>query len=120
METPAIGSVVLVKFPFSDLSGSKKRPALVLATAAWDDPMLCQITGQQSSDPTAIEILPADIEGGSLDRISFVRVTKIFTASPILITRIIGTLRPDKLGAAMDSLISFLSEARITNAKSLQ
>jgi mRNA interferase MazF len=118
VETPAIGSIVLVKFPFSDLSGSKKRPALVLATAAWDDPMLCQITGQQSSDPTAIEILPSDISGGSLDRMSFVRVTKIFTASPILITRVIDTLRNDKFGAVIDSLMKFLLNAKNANAES--
>jgi mRNA interferase MazF len=115
VETPAIGSVVLVPFPFSDLSGSKKRPALVLATAAWDDPMLCQITGQQSSDPTAVEISPSDIDGGSLDRTSFVRVTKIFTASPTLITRVIGKLRPAKFGEVIDSLTNFLSEAKNSN-----
>ncbi|MFI5201606.1 MAG: type II toxin-antitoxin system PemK/MazF family toxin [Candidatus Kapaibacterium sp.] len=115
MEPPAIGSIVLVKFPFSDLSGSKKRPALVLATAAWDDPMLCQITGQQSGDPTAIEILASDIEGGSLERRSFARSTKIFTASPILITRVIGTLHPAKFGAVLDSLVTFLLAAK--NAK---
>ena len=112
MEPPAIGSIVLVKFPFSDLSGSKKRPALVLATAAWDDPMLCQITGQQSGDPTAIELLASDIEGGSLDRRSFARITKIFTASPILITRVIGTLRPAKFDTVLDSLVKFLLDAK--------
>jgi mRNA interferase MazF len=44
MGTPSIGSVVLVPFPFSDLSNSKKRPALVVASADRGDWILCQIT----------------------------------------------------------------------------
>lgn len=37
MGTPSIGSVVLVPFPFSDLSNSKKRPAVVVASAGRGD-----------------------------------------------------------------------------------
>jgi hypothetical protein len=35
------GNVVVVSFPFSDLSGSKRRPALVLADLDGDDILLC-------------------------------------------------------------------------------
>ena len=44
------GDVVVIPFPFSDLSGSKKRPALVLADLPGDDILLCQITSQQTKD----------------------------------------------------------------------
>ena len=37
MVTPAAGSVVLVPFPFSDLSQAKLRPAIVLADAGHND-----------------------------------------------------------------------------------
>ena len=37
------GDVVVIPFPFSDLSGSKRRPALVIADWGGDDVMLCQI-----------------------------------------------------------------------------
>ena len=37
MVTPTAGSVVLVPFPFSDLSQSKRRPAVVLASAERGD-----------------------------------------------------------------------------------
>jgi mRNA interferase MazF len=33
---------VLVTFPFSDLSGSKLRPAIVLASAGHEDWILCK------------------------------------------------------------------------------
>jgi hypothetical protein len=34
MGAPSVGSIVLVPFPFSDLSNSKKRPAVVIASAS--------------------------------------------------------------------------------------
>ena len=41
--------VVLLSFPFSDLSAQKLRPALVLADAGRDDWVLCQITSKPIS-----------------------------------------------------------------------
>jgi mRNA interferase MazF len=38
------GDVVVTPFPYSDLSDSKKRPALVAAVLKGDDVILCQIT----------------------------------------------------------------------------
>ena len=43
MVTPAIGEVVLVRFPFSDLSQSKLRPAVCLADAGRGDWVLCRL-----------------------------------------------------------------------------
>ena len=40
------GDVVVIPFPFSDLSQSKRRPALVLTTLEGDDAILCQITSR--------------------------------------------------------------------------
>ncbi len=45
MEPPAVGDVVLVPFPFSDLSQSKLRPAIVLASVHRDKSIcLCQFS----------------------------------------------------------------------------
>ncbi len=41
-----VGAVVLVHFPFSDLSQTKLRPAVVLADAGRSDWVLCQITSK--------------------------------------------------------------------------
>jgi len=37
-------TIVIINFPFSDLSGSKKRPALVVADWGSEDVILAQIT----------------------------------------------------------------------------
>jgi len=52
----AAGKVVLVHFPFSDLSQSKLRPAAVLAEAGRGDWVLCQITSKPYGDARAIEV----------------------------------------------------------------
>ena len=56
MVAPSEGSVALVRFPFSDLSSSKLRPAVVLAFTGRDDWILCQVTSNPYSDPAAIRI----------------------------------------------------------------
>jgi mRNA interferase MazF len=44
------GDVVVAPLPFSDLTSSKKRPALVVAGLTGDDFLLCQITSQAHRD----------------------------------------------------------------------
>jgi mRNA interferase MazF len=56
MEAPSAGSVVLVPFPFSDLSESKPRPAAILAEISRDDFVLCQVTSNPYADPNAVEL----------------------------------------------------------------
>lgn len=48
------GDVVVAPVPFSDLSNSKRRPALVVATLTGDDVILCQITSQNVADSYAV------------------------------------------------------------------
>jgi len=56
MVTPTAGAVVLVPFPFSDLSQAKLRPAVVLAAAGRGDWILCQITSNPYGDARAIAL----------------------------------------------------------------
>ena len=62
------GDVVVVLFPFSDLSSAKKRPALVIAVPGGDDVILCQITSRQISDQYAIPLQDEHFSRGSLGR----------------------------------------------------
>jgi mRNA interferase MazF len=75
------GDVVVVLFPFSDLSSAKKRPALVLAAPDGDDVILCQITSRLVSDRYAVLITENDFSSESLQQESNVRPTRIFFGS---------------------------------------
>ena len=52
MESFVRGDVVVVPFPFSDLSDQRSRPAFVLANLAGPDIILCQITRKAPEDPS--------------------------------------------------------------------
>ena len=93
MGTPAKGSVVLVPFPFSDLSQAKLRPAVVMADAGRDDWILCQVTSRPYGDDRAIAITDQDFETGGLRVPSVARPGKLFTAHEALLTAEVGRLR---------------------------
>ena len=65
MVTPTTGEVVLVPFPFSDLSQNKVRPAVCLADAGRGDWVLCQITSSPYGDPAAVPLDASDFASGS-------------------------------------------------------
>lgn len=89
----AVGSVVLVAFPFSNLRGQKIRPALVIATVEFNNLILCQITSRPYSSKTSIMITVRDFESGSLPIHSYVRPDKLFTADTTIVKDTAGILK---------------------------
>jgi mRNA interferase MazF len=81
----AAGSVVVVRFPFSDLSQAKLRPAVVLADCGRGDWLLCQITSNPYSDTRAVKLMDADFRTGALRTVSYARPAKLFTTHHTLI-----------------------------------
>ena len=62
------GDVVVVPFPFTDLQASKRRPAVVLATFARGDLLICQVTSRSESHSVAVAINAANFMRGGIDR----------------------------------------------------
>jgi mRNA interferase MazF len=81
----AAGLVVVVRFPFSDLSQVKLRPAVVLANANHGDWILCQVTSKSYTDSKAVVLKDLDFQKGSLKVTSYARPGKLFTASADLV-----------------------------------
>ncbi len=104
----ATGQVIILPFPFSDLSQQKNRPALLLADAGRGDWVLCQITSNPFSDSRAVELITADFASGSLKRVSYARPGKLFTAHESLFSGTAGLLKPEVLDKARDAVIALL------------
>ena len=113
MVTPAIGSVVLVTFPFSDLSQSKRRSAVVLADVGRGDWILCQITSNSYGDSQAVTLTDANFDTGSLLVTSYARPGKLFTANSNLMVRQVGTLNTDMLKQIVEKVINILREDEV-------
>ncbi|WP_424520743.1 type II toxin-antitoxin system PemK/MazF family toxin [Rubrivirga sp.] len=102
------GSVVLVRFPFSDLSSSKRRPAVVLADAGRGDYVLVQVTSRSYSDPNAVELTEQSFARGGLRLTSYARPGKLFTANDSLIVREMGVLDDSTLSKLVEAVIELL------------
>ena len=108
--TLARRSVVLVAFPFSDLSAQKLRPALVLADAGRGDWLLCQITSQPFGDAQAMELIDGDFQAGSLQRVSYARPLKLFTAHESLLRGVAGAVTGAAHRRVVAALVGLLGD----------
>ena len=101
----AKGDVVLITFPFTDLSGSKLRPAVVIADYSLDL-TVCFITTQlQWQEPTDVELLPLSSNG--LKKQSLVKTRKIATLDKTLAKGLLGRLNSNEL-ADLDNKLKIL------------
>ncbi|MBF6595786.1 MAG: type II toxin-antitoxin system PemK/MazF family toxin [Thermaceae bacterium] len=99
------GDVVVVPFPFSDLSASKKRPALGVALLTGDDVILCQITSQTIFNAYAVVIEAGDFVTGSLRQTSNVRPNRLFRADSNIILCRAGKLSSAKHQEVIEKLL---------------
>ena len=111
MVTLAAGTVVLVPFPFSDLSRAKLRPAVVIADAGRGDWILCQITSNPYGDARAIALDDASFASGSLRVASYVRPGKLFTANSDLMVEEIGVLAAEAFRIIIVAVTDMLQTA---------
>ncbi len=102
------GDVVVVPFPFSDLTQAKRRPALVISALEGDDLILCQITSQYIRDNYAVSLADKDFQTGSLQQISNVRPNRIFTADGHIVLYRVGGIRPEKLKEIIEKVVDII------------
>ena len=103
------GDVVVIPFPYSDLSASKKRPALVVTSLDGDDVILCQITSQSISDRYGMPLNTADFRGGGLKHPSNIRPNRLFTADGRIVSYRAGAIKEEKLQEAIQKIIQIIA-----------
>ena len=106
----AAGQIIIVHFPFSDLTASKLRPAVVLAEAGHGDWVLCQITSKSYADPRAIQLDASDFAHGSLRQTSYARPGKLFTAHSSLVAGQVGQLLNPRFAVIRDAVLHLIEK----------
>ncbi|MBI2452446.1 type II toxin-antitoxin system PemK/MazF family toxin [Candidatus Pacearchaeota archaeon] len=85
--------IVIIPFPYSDLTGSKQRPALIISNKLinkTEDRICCLITSKPHKDDLAI--ITRALETGELPLKSWVRPHRLFTIQARIIKKKLCTI----------------------------
>jgi mRNA interferase MazF len=102
------GDIVVVPFPFSDLTKAKRRPALVIVDLEGDDIILFQITSQLNKDNHSIAINEGNFKEGNLRQVSNIRPNRIFTADSSIILYKVGALNNYMINRVIEKIIEIV------------
>ena len=109
MERFVKGEVVVLPFSYTDLSSTKKRPALVIATLRGENIILAQITTEERKDEDLISLRKKDFESGFLKQDSFIIPSIIFTAESSTINYKAGKIKSEKIKEVENKLIEIFT-----------
>jgi len=105
------GDVVLVPFPFTDQSTTKKRPAVVVSSAAYHrerlDLIVMAITSQARPSPSVGEVAIAEWQFARLLKPSVIKPL-IATVERTIVLQRLGKLHPDDVAALRQVLAEIL------------
>jgi mRNA interferase MazF len=98
------GDLVLIPFPFSDLSAAKRRPLLLLTRPdAHGDFVALAVTSRPQLD-YGVVLDPADLVQGSLPLASWIRTDRVVTLNATLIVKAFGRVSEAVIAAALARL----------------
>lgn len=104
------GDVVVVPFPYSDLSSGKQRPAIVLSNetynASQDDVILCGLTSNLANAAFSVFVGPQDMESGTLVAPSRVKVGHLIAIDKSLVRKRVGRVKPAVFAAILREFAS--------------
>ena len=106
------GDIVVVPFPFTDLSATKQRPALVISKTEYnsrtEDVITCGITSNLQNSDYSVIIDNSSLAEGTIPTKSRIKVDKLFTISKLLVKKKVAKLREEefsKVKAELHKLI---------------
>ena len=93
------GEIVVVPFPFSDLSSIKQRPVLVLSkninNEKIEDIITCGITSNIKDPKYSVLIENKNLIEGEIPKTSRIKVDKLFTISQDIVKKKIGRINKE-------------------------
>ena len=101
------GEIILIPFPFSDLSGIKKRPALILVVFDSRQELICMMLTSATVE-TKLDYKIACWQESGLLKPTKARLHRLFTINyPKVITRL-GKMKPVEFQEILDKTINLL------------
>jgi mRNA interferase MazF len=94
------GDLLLVPYPFTDLSAAKRRPVLAL-TDAYGDFIALPVTSRPQKEH-GIALTSGGLVRGKLPAPSWIRIDRIVTLNVSLVVKTIGTVSPAIVDAAVE------------------
>ena len=105
------GDLLLVPYPFSDLSASKRRPVLALTSPdSYGDFIALQVTSRAQLENT-IALTASDLVRGALPAASFIRTDRIVTLNASLVIKVFGRVREPILAGAVERFCARIGHA---------
>ena len=106
------GDIVIIRFPFTDLSSSKKRPALVISNDIVNqtgDYLMVQITSKEKTDTLSLPITKTDFTGNkALPLDSFIRLHKIFLLNESLVVSKATSVKKEFLDKVTGEVVNLI------------
>ena len=102
--TPEPGDIVLIPFPYSDLSSAKKRPVLVLTPLDRHGDFIAAGITSAEQQGDAVILNTESLLSGRLPKKSWVRTDKVFTLSREIVEKRFGAVRAETFQAVMLSV----------------
>ena len=94
---PKAGAIVLIPFPFTDLSETKVRPALVISSLKKGDDIIVVFISSQKERLGAYDIQIAPTKENGLKTLSTIRCAKIATLDTKILIGELGSLPSKEL-----------------------
>lgn len=106
------GDVVLLEFPFSDLSGSKKRPAGVLASIPHRKELIVIMLTSTKKVDAVVDYQIKNTRKAGLRDITYARISRLFTIKEGIALRKLGELEDTEFRVIVNKVISIIKKGR--------
>ena len=107
----SFGGIVLVPFPFTDQTGIKKRPAVIVSSAAYNqarrDLVIMAVTSQLRPSGAFGEVIVSDWQAAGLIKPSVIKPV-ITTVEQTLVIRRLGQLKREEQEALRKAISKIL------------
>jgi mRNA interferase MazF len=111
---PERGDLLLIPFPFTDLSAAKRRPVLALTAAdSYGDFIALPVTSRPQSEH-ALAMTAADVTGGTLPVASWIRTNRIVTLNASLVVKTVGRVAEPLVAAAVAQVCAYITHPSAT------